>query len=147
MNAVNDSPSDDRVWQADAVPESAQRRQVIWRHDQVPLQQDVVGVGDLADDTAGGRLLVQSLIRAQLGLSLLCLALALTVTASIPVIAVLVPETSRVRVAGLPLTLIVLGVAIYPVLIAVGWFYNRQARQLEARFTDLVDPRDRPGDS
>jgi hypothetical protein len=24
----------------------------------------------------------------------------------------------------------------------VGWFYHRQARQLEARFTDLVDPPD-----
>lgn len=120
---------------------------MIWRHDQVPLQQDVIGVGDLQDDTAGGRLLVQSLMRAQLGLSLLCLALALTVTASIPVIAVLVPATRRVTVAGLPLTLVVLGAAIYPVFIAIGWFYNRQARQLEARFTDLVDPKDRCGDT
>jgi hypothetical protein len=25
-------------------------------------------------------------------------------------------------------------------LMAVGWFYNRQASQLEARFIDLVDP-------
>jgi hypothetical protein len=36
--------------------------------------------------------------------------------------------------------LIVLGFAFYPVFLAVGWFYHRQARQLEARFTHLVDP-------
>ena len=35
---------------------------------------------------------------------------------------------------------IVLGFAFYPVFLVVGWFYNRQARQLEARFTSLVDP-------
>ena len=51
-----------------------------------------------------------------------------------------VPAVGRTRVAGLPVTLIVLGFAFYPVFLAVGWFYHRQARQLEARFTDLVDP-------
>jgi hypothetical protein len=85
-------------------------------------------------------------MRAQLGLSLMCLAVALAVTASFPVIVALVPAISRITVAGLPLTLIVLGFAFYPVLLAVGWFYNRQARQLEARFTDLVDPASRPPD-
>ena len=55
-------------------------------------------------------------------------------------IAALVPAVGRTRVAGLPLTLIVLGFAFYPVFLAVGWFYHRQARQLEARFTDLVNP-------
>jgi hypothetical protein len=146
MTAVNGTPPAGHAPEACPAPAHG-RRPVIWRHDQVPLQQDVIGVGDLQDDTAGGRLLVQSLMRAQLGLSLLCLALALTVTASIPAIAVLVPATRRVTVAGLPLTLVVLGVAIYPVFIAVGWFYNRQARQLEARFTDLVDPKDQRGDT
>jgi hypothetical protein len=84
-------------------------------------------------------------VRAQLGLSLLCLALALAVTASFPVIAALAPAVTRITVLGLPLTLIVLGFAFYPVLLAIGWFYNRQARQLEARFTELVDPASRAG--
>jgi len=51
-----------------------------------------------------------------------------------------------VRVAGFPLTLVVLGAGIFPVLLAVGWFYNRQASQLEARFIDLVDPAGRRPD-
>jgi predicted MFS family arabinose efflux permease len=85
-------------------------------------------------------------MRAQLGLSLMCLAVAVAVIASFPVIAALLPEVSRMTMAGLPVTLIVLGFACYPVLLAVGWFYNRQARQLEARFTELVDPESRRRD-
>ncbi len=116
------------------------RRVVAWGHAQVSLQHDVIGPGDLQVDTTYGRLLVRSLMRAQLGLSLMCLALALTVTASFPVIAALRPTVCDVRVFGLPLTLVVLGAGIYPVLLVIGWFYNRQANQLEARFIDLVDP-------
>jgi putative solute:sodium symporter small subunit len=84
--------------------------------------------------------LIGSLVRAQLGLSLMCLVLTLTVTVSFPVLAALVPAVGRMRVAGLPVTLIVLGFGFYPVFLAIGWFYHRQARQLEARFTDLVEP-------
>ncbi|HEY6313196.1 MAG TPA: hypothetical protein VIY52_20650 [Streptosporangiaceae bacterium] len=122
------------------------RQLVVVRIRQVPLQHHIPGPGDLREDTNCGRLLVRSLMRAQLGLSLMCLAVALAVTASFPVIAALVPEVSRMTVAGLPVTLIVLGFAFYPVLFAVGWFYNRQARQLEARFTELVEPESRPRD-
>lgn len=122
------------------------RQLVVWRTGQVRLQDDIPGPGDLRDDTTCGRLLIRSLMRAQLGLSLMCLTLALAVTASFPIIAALAPKVSRMTVGGLPVTLIVLGFAFYPVLLAVGWFYTRQARQLEARFTDLVDPPTRPPD-
>ena len=116
------------------------RQRVVWRPAQVLVQHDVPGLSDLRDDTSTGRLLTRSFMRAQLGLSLMCLALALAVTVSYPVIAAMAPAVTRITVAGVPLTLIVLGVAFYPVFLAVGWFYNHQARQLEARFTDLVDP-------
>ena len=116
------------------------RKVVEWQHDQAQLQHDVIGLGDVQSDTEYGRLLVRSLTRAQLGLSLMCLALAGAVIASFPVIMALLPSARRMTVAGLPLTLIVLGAGIFPVLMAVGWFYNRQASQLEARFIDLVDP-------
>jgi hypothetical protein len=116
------------------------RKVVVWHHDQARLQHDVIGIGDVQSDTVYGRLLVRSLTRAQLGLSLLCLAIALAVIASLPVIMALLPSARRVTVAGLPLTLVILGAGIFPVLMAVGWFYTRQASQLEARFIDLVDP-------
>ena len=126
--------------QSETAPVTPQRRVVVWGNAHIPLQHDVIGPGDLRGDTSYGRLLVRSLMRAQLGLSLMCLALALTVTASYPVIMALLPTARRVRVLGLPLTLVVLGAGIYPVLLLIGWFYNRQASQLEAHFADLVDP-------
>jgi hypothetical protein len=122
------------------------RKVVEWQHDQAQLQHDVIGIGDVQSDTVYGRLLVRSLTRAQLGLSLMCLAVSVAVIGSFPVIMALLPSARRVRVAGLPLTLVVLGAGIFPVLLAVGWFYNRQASQLEARFTDLVDPASRRPD-
>jgi hypothetical protein len=122
------------------------RQRVVWRPDHVPVQHDTPGLSDLRDDTSYGRLLVRPFMRAQLGLSLMCLTFALTVTASFPVIAAMVPAVARITVAGVPLTLIVLGFAFYPVFLGVGWFYNRQARQLEARFTNLVDPASRRPD-
>ena len=123
------------------------RKVVVWQHDQARLQHDVIGLGDVQSDTVYGRLLVRSLTRAQLGLSLMCLAIALAVIASLPLIMALLPSARKVTVAGLPLTLVILGAGIFPVLMAVGWFYNRQASQLEARFIDLVDPVGRRLDS
>jgi len=123
------------------------RQRVVWRPDQVLVQHDIPGLSDLRDDTTAGRLLLKSFVRAQLGLSLMCLTFALTVTASFPVIAAMVPSVSRITVGGVPLTLIVLGFAFYPVFLAVGWFYNRHARQLEVRFTSLVDPASRRPDA
>ena len=123
------------------------RKVVVWQHDQARLQHDVIGLGDVQSDTVYGRLLVRSLTRAQLGLSLMCLAIALAVIASLPVIMALLPSARKMTVAGLPLTLVILGAGIFPVLMVVGWFYNRQASQLEARFIDLVDPAGRRHDA
>ena len=128
---------------APPAPPPRPRQVVVWQHDQARLEHDVIGLGDVQSDTPYGRLLVRSLTRAQLGLSLLCLALAVVLVASLPLLAALWPGARRITVAGLPLTLIVLGAGIYPVLMAIGWFYNHQASQLEARFIDLVDPPDR----
>jgi hypothetical protein len=122
------------------------RRVVVWQHHQARLQHDVIGIGDVQSDTVYGRLLVRALTRAQLGLSLMCLAFAVAVIASLPVVMALLPAVREVTVAGLPLTLVILGAGIFPVLMAVGWFYNRQASQLEARFIDLVDPVGRRSD-
>jgi sulfite exporter TauE/SafE len=137
-------PPADRGLRTDHGPRPAgaqrPRKVVIWQHDQARVQHDVIGLGDVQSDTEYGRLLVRSLTRAQLGLSLMCLALAGAVIASFPVIMALLPSARKATVAGLPITLLVLGAGIFPVLMAIGWFYNRQASQLEARFIDLVDP-------
>jgi hypothetical protein len=119
------------------------QRVVAWDHAQARLQHDVTGPGGLQGDTSYGRDMVRSLMRAQLGLSLSCLVIALAITASFPVVAALCPAVIRFRLLGLPLTAIVLGGGLYPFLLAIGWFYHRQAGKLEARFIELVNPPER----
>jgi hypothetical protein len=118
-----------------AVPVPA--RSLAWGPGEVPLRRD-------SDEAPGNdhgytQLLIRPLIRAQLGLSLVCLAFALAVTASFPVLAAVLPSVTRVTVFGLPLTLLALGVGVFPVLLAIGAFYVHQAGRLEKRFIRLMD--------
>ncbi len=97
------------------------------------------GQGDVAQpDRDYWQILIKSLIRAQLGLSLVCLAFALAVTASFPILCAVLPSVIHVTVLGLPLTLIALGVGVFPVILLIGTFYVRQAARLERQFTQLV---------
>ena len=115
-------------------------RVMVWGENDVPLLHDGVGPVDLQQEASYERLLVRSLMRAQVGLSLMCLVLAVILTASFPVIAAILPAVHRAKILGLPLTLVVLGVGMCPVLLLIGWFYDCQAGKLERRFIDLVEP-------
>lgn len=85
------------------------------------------------------QIMIRSLIRAQLGLSLVCLAFALAVTASFPILCAVLPSLAHAQVLGLPVTLIALGAGIFPVILLIGIFYNYQAGRLEQRFISLAD--------
>jgi hypothetical protein len=56
-----------------------------------------------------------------------------------PLVVALVPSLATKHVAGLPLTLVVLGVAVYPVLVLIALAYVRLAERTERHFLDLVD--------
>ena len=88
--------------------------------------------------------MVRSLIRAQLGLSLVCLVFALAVTASFPILCAVLPPLDHTEVFGLPLTLIALGIGIYPVILIIGTFYEYRSRRLENQLISLVDSVDGP---
>ena len=112
-------------------------RSLAWGPGQVSLPG---GQGDVSQpDRDYWQILVRSLIRAQLGLSLLCLAFALAVTASFPILCAVLPSIVHVTVLGLPLTLIALGVGVFPVILIIGAFYVRQAARLERQFSQLVE--------
>ncbi|MGH8889409.1 MAG: hypothetical protein ACRDV3_06560 [Acidothermaceae bacterium] len=83
--------------------------------------------------------LVRSLIRAQFGLTLSFIALAVGVLISLPLVVALVPSLAARHVAGLPLTLVVLGVAVYPALVIIALAYVRLAERTERHFLDLVE--------
>lgn len=115
------------------------QRSLAWGPSQVPRESNHLDFNDVHQDHGYYLILVRSLIRAQLGLSMLCLAFALTVTASFPILCAVLPGLDHVVILGLPLTLIALGMGIYPVILAIGWFYSRQANRLEKRFIRIID--------
>jgi hypothetical protein len=94
---------------------------------------------DLAQTTAVGELYIRRLMRAQLGLSLTALLSFGGVFAGLPLALWLAPGVDRVQVFGVPLTLLVLCVAVFPVLIAVGRLYERRANALDEAFRDLME--------
>jgi hypothetical protein len=83
--------------------------------------------------------LLHSLMRAQFGLTLGFIALAVGVLISLPLVVSLVPSLADQHVLGLPLTLAVLGIAVYPVLVAIAIAYVRLAERTERHFLDLVE--------
>jgi putative solute:sodium symporter small subunit len=117
-------------------------RSLAWGPGETRLQRSA-GVA-AGPDHGYYQILIRSLIRAQLGLSLVCLAFALAVTASFPVLCAVLPALRRVTVLGLPLTLIALGAGAFPVILIIGAFYTRQAGRLERQFVKLMDRADGP---
>lgn len=88
-----------------------------------------------------GELLIRSLMRAQLTLALRVALVFGVFLGGLPLLCALIPATTRVDVAGLPMPWLVLGVLVYPSLLAGGWFYVRGAERNERDFVDLVDRR------
>lgn len=89
--------------------------------------QDVVGV-----------LLVRSLVRAQLVLALRVAAVFGLLAGGLPLLFALVPASRTAGLLGLPLPWLLLGVLVYPALLAGAWTYVRQAERNERDFVELV---------
>lgn len=99
------------------------------------------GVLDLDEQTTVGEVYLRSLMRAQLRLALtVCLAVLL-VGGGLPLLFWFWPATRSFRVAGLELPWLVLGVLVYPALVAGGWAYARVAERNERNFVALVERR------
>ncbi len=94
---------------------------------------------EVQEHTEVGDAMVRSLVRAQLLLSLRSAGLTLAVLFAIPLLALLVPAFADATWWGIGVPWIVLGVAVYPLLLGVGWMYVRQAERNEHEFVDLVD--------
>ncbi|MGA9748179.1 MAG: hypothetical protein WBQ50_12055 [Nocardioides sp.] len=96
------------------------------------------------DETRLGELYLRSLLREQLRHSALSLVALLLGIGSLPIVFYLAPGLSDVRLLGMPLPWLLLGFAVYPFLVLVGWRYVRAAERTEADFADLVETVDRP---
>ena len=90
-------------------------------------------------ETPMGAIYMRSLLREQLRLALrILLVLGLTV-GTLPLLFHLAPGLADVRLLGVPLAWLLLGVLVYPWLIVLGWVYVRRAEANEDDFAALVD--------
>lgn len=93
---------------------------------------------EIDSETRLGGIYVGSLLREQLRLAIgVLLALALTV-GLLPLAFYLWPGLTEVQALGVPLPWWLLGVLVYPTLLALGWAYVRRAERNERDFAELV---------
>jgi uncharacterized membrane protein len=86
-----------------------------------------------------GEIYMSSLLRAQLRLAGLAILTVGVLVAGLPVAFWLVPGLTGLTVLGMPLAWVLLGFAVYPFLVLVGWLYVRAAERNERDFADVVE--------
>jgi hypothetical protein len=95
-------------------------------------------------ETPLGSLYVGSLVRAQRAAAIRTLALLAATVGALPLVFHLLPGLTGVRLLGVPLAWLVVGVATYPVLLVLGWRHLRRAERVERDYLDLVRPEREP---
>jgi hypothetical protein len=95
---------------------------------------------ELADATVIGNLYLRRLIRTQLALSVLALVTFGALLGGLPLALLLLPGVAQAQLLGLPLPLLLVGVPMFPFMIALAWLYQHRADALDAAFADLVAP-------
>ena len=99
------------------------------------------GTHDIAEQTGVGEVYTRSLLRAQLRIGLSAVALTVLGIGVLPALFAVEPQLAAVRVLTVPLPWLLAGVAVYPLLVGVGWWYLRAAQRAEREFADLVERR------
>ncbi|UOQ87786.1 DUF485 domain-containing protein [Agromyces endophyticus] len=94
-------------------------------------------VGGGTSDVQG--LYVRSLIRSQLRLAVVVAVGFMVATALFVVAIALVPDLDRAFVFGVPVSWLLLGFGLYPLVITVGVLYVRAAARNEARYRALAE--------
>ena len=99
--------------------------------------------GDIDDETPLGDLYLGSLLREQLLLAARVLGLLVLTVGTLPLVFFVAPGLDDVRLVGLPVVWLVLGVLVYPWLVLLGWAYVRRAERNEDDFAELVSGEER----
>ena len=98
-------------------------------------------VREIDEQTALGEVYMRSLIRSQRRLAVTVCGGVGVLLVGIAMAGALAPRFALVRVLGIPLPWLLLGVLIYPALIVLAAYAVRQAERNEQAFTDLVRKR------
>ncbi|MFC7547063.1 hypothetical protein [Plantactinospora sp. GCM10030261] len=93
---------------------------------------------ELTEGTRIGDAMVRGLVRAQLALALRLSLVVVIGLGGLPLLFAIAPTLGGVTVFGVNLPWVLLGIAAFPFLVAVGWLHVHWAERNEQDFTDLV---------
>jgi hypothetical protein len=96
-------------------------------------------LAELAEQTEVGEILLHSLTRAQLMLAVRIFAVFGFFLLGLPALFATHPGLADYRIFGLPLPWIILGGAVYPLLVLLGVLYVRQAERNERDFVEFIE--------
>jgi hypothetical protein len=96
-------------------------------------------LAELAEQTEVGEVLLRSLTRAQLMLAIRIFAVFGFFLLGLPALFATQPGLADYRVLGMPLPWMVLGGAVYPLLVLLGVLYIRQAERNERDFVEFIE--------
>jgi hypothetical protein len=96
-------------------------------------------LAELKEQTEVGEVLLRSLTRAQLMLAVRVFAVFGFFLLGLPALFATYPDLVDFRVLGLPLPWLVLGGAVYPLLVLLGLLYVRQAERNERDFVEFIE--------
>jgi hypothetical protein len=94
---------------------------------------------ELDDQTSLGSSYLSSLIRTQIRTALVVLILLAVPSAFLPLVLAHLPKGTGGWGSQAAVGWLTLGVAAYPLLVALGWWYVRQVDENERAFTRLVE--------
>ena len=93
---------------------------------------------EIGEQTRVGDVYMASLMRVQRRLAVTVCATVTLLLVGIAIAGAYAPQFVRIKVLGIALPWLVLGLLIYPVLIALAWFTIRATERAEHDFLDLV---------
>ena len=94
---------------------------------------------EVQEQTEVGDAMIRGLVRAQLGLAIRLAVVAAGLLCAVPLLTHFFPTLSEVAVLGIRLPWLVMGGAVYPLLLTTGWVFVRRAERNEQDFNDIVD--------
>ena len=96
-------------------------------------------LAELKEQTEVGEVLLLSLTRAQLMLAVRIFAVFGFFLLGLPALFATHPDLVSYRILGLPLPWLILGAAVYPLLVLLALLYVRQAERNERDFVEFIE--------
>jgi hypothetical protein len=119
-------------------PTKPRRKRVVLADSRAPVTV-LRTVVELEEQTSYGEELVRQFIRIQLRTAFALWGLVVVLLLALPVLFFFLPHLSTVTVAGVRLPWLLLGVAPFPLLFGVGYWYNLVAERQEQAFVAMVE--------